>query len=565
MRSLRDASVLAEHQLEAVERIEEILRRYGGALLADEPGLGKSFVAAEVARREITRGASVELVVPASLVPQWSATLRSFGVEARITTPERLLTEAYVAEARPRVLVVDEAHAFRNPKTQRYAALARRSAGARLLLVTATPVCNSARDLESLLRLIVPDDAIRAIPSIDVAFERRDGEAIRAIMEELVVRRSAAVLPSRLRFGELRRRVVRFELPALPIDDLRLPLITDGALVRQFLWRRYESSEAALIESVRRQRRFYERALECLAAGHALPKREYRQAFAYEEDAAAFQTVLFWELFVPVGETTDARSLHAELARLDALQRGAEAHPSRKLALLLEICENTRDPVLIFTGWTATARHLHDAIARRRRAAIATGRARSNIHEAVEAFCGGRADVLISTDVGAEGLNLQRAGVVVHYDVPWNPVKLDQRNGRAHRIGQSRNEVKAIYFLTREDPADVMRRVAAKTRTRNALLIPRGLRPMLQANPAAAPPRPRLPPGAAAIAFARAVEAAGWRFPTPYARRHKAAFEVLLAEIAGERIDQRKLSDLAELAALEPWAGSPGAVLFRNL
>ena len=563
MRSLRDASVLAEHQLEAAERIEEILRRYGGALLADEPGLGKSFVAAEVARREILRGSTVELVVPASLVPQWIATLRSFGVEARITTPDRLLTEAYVAQAWPRIVVVDEAHAFRNPKTQRYAALARRSAGARLLLVTATPVCNSAGDLESLFRLIVPDDAIRAVPSIDVAFQRRDSAAIRILLEELVVRRNAGVLPSRLRFGGLRRRVVRFELQPLPIGELQLPLITDGALVRQFLWRRYESSEEALIESVRRQRRFYERALECLAAGHALPKREYRQAFGHEEDAAAFQTVLFWELFVPLGETTDAKSLHAELARLDALQRAAEAHPNRKLPLLLELCENARDPMLIFTGWTATAHHLHEVIARRRRAALVTGRTRSSIHEAVDAFRRGRVDVLISTDVGAEGLNLQRAGVVVHYDVPWNPVKLDQRNGRAHRIGQSRDEVEAIYFLTREDPADVMRKVAAKTRTRNALLTPRGLR--TEPSPLAAPPRPRLPPGAAVVAFARAVEASGWRLPAAFARRHKAAFEILLAEIAIERIDERKLSDLGGLAALEPWAGSPGAVLFRNL
>ena len=559
---MRDASALAEHQIEAVERIEDILRRCGGALLADEPGLGKSFVAAEVARREMGRGAVVEFVVPASLVAQWNATLRSFGVEARITTPDRLITDAYVAQPRARLVVVDEAHSFRNPDTQRYAALARRSAGARLLLVTATPVCNSARDLESLLRLIVADDAVRDVASVDTAFERRDRDAIRAVMDELVVRRGADVLPARLRFGDLRRRVARFELPPRPIDELRFPLITDGALVRQFLWRRYESSEAALLESVRRQRRFYERALECLAAGRALPKREYRQAFGHEEDAAAFQTVLFWELFVPPGETTDAQALHAEIARLDALHRAAEAQQSQKLAILLEIVEN--DPVLVFTGWAATAIHLHAAIAPRKRTALVTGRARARIDEAVDAFRRGRVDVLISTDVGAEGLNLQRAGLVIHYDVPWNPVKLDQRNGRAHRIGQERNEVEAIYFLTKEDPADVMRKVAAKTRTRNALLSASGGNATPPPNPAAARPRPRLPPGAAAVAFARAVEAAGWRLPLSFARRHKAAFEVLLTEIAAERIDERKLSELAGLAALEPWGRSP-EVRFRNL
>ena len=56
----------------------------------------------------------------------------------------------------------------------------------------------------------------------------------------------------------------------------------------------------------------------------------------------------------------------------------------------------------------------------------------------LHAFRAGRIDVVVSTDLAAEGLNLQRAGMVVHYDLPWNPVKLGPRNGRAHRIGQTR-------------------------------------------------------------------------------------------------------------------------------
>src|SRR6267142_1248734 len=64
-------------------------------------------------------------------------------------------------------------------------------------------------------------------------------------------------------------------------------------------------------------------------------------------------------------------------------------------------------------------------------------------------------DTLIFTDLASEGLNLQRAGVVVHYDIPWNPVKLDQRNGRAWRIGQTRDFVRAIYFLPEARSRDV--------------------------------------------------------------------------------------------------------------
>ena len=54
---------------------------------------------------------------------------------------------------------------------------------------------------------------------------------------------------------------------------------------------------------------------------------------------------------------------------------------------------------------------------------------------------------LLTTDVSAEGLDLQEAGRVVHYDLPWTEVRLEQRNGRAARLGSNRAEVEIIRFL----------------------------------------------------------------------------------------------------------------------
>ena len=76
-------SELAPHQRDAVARIRELLDRYGGAILADDVGLGKSFVAAAVAAEMQARACAVEVIVPASLVPQWRDTLSDFGVDAR--------------------------------------------------------------------------------------------------------------------------------------------------------------------------------------------------------------------------------------------------------------------------------------------------------------------------------------------------------------------------------------------------------------------------------------------------------------------------------------------------
>src|ERR1700694_616932 len=124
---------LAQHQRVAVADALDRLERHRGVLLADEVGLGKSFVAAAVARESHS---AVEVVVPASLVAQWRETLRSFAVDARVITHDSLLGERFVpqADGRNRLIIVDEAHAFRNSHTQRYDALARRAIGAEVLL-----------------------------------------------------------------------------------------------------------------------------------------------------------------------------------------------------------------------------------------------------------------------------------------------------------------------------------------------------------------------------------------------------------------------------------------------
>jgi len=511
--------VLAAHQSDAAARALELLRAHRGALLADDVGLGKSYVAAEVMRHF----AEVDLVVPAALIGQWRETLARFGVRANLMTHDALVRDAYVAEPRDRLVVVDEAHAFRNPKTLRYAALARRTAGACVLLVTATPVCNGLADLEALVRLIARDDLLarEGVPSIDAAFAARDRELIAAVVAVLVIRRDRSVLPEELRFGELERKVVRHPVPDLPIDALEFPLVDDAAILRRFLWRRLESSEAAFRESLERQRRFYERALAAIAAGRTLSKRDYRRAFAQDED---FQEVLFWDLFAPKGEA-DPQAVREELRRLEALlERNA---PDEKRRLLEELL--TSEPTLIFTGSAATARDLH---AHLRGAGLITSQERSR--EAVlAAFRNEKLDTVVSTDMAAEGLNLQRAAVVIHYDLPWNPVKLDQRNGRAHRIGQQRETVRAIYFLPENRTTGIVQTVARKNRERR-----RALEGRAEARPTLSLPtlRPRITRDAAVTRL---------KDPPPILhRRHKAGLELLIRENC-------RLTDLLPLVAIE--------------
>jgi len=490
----REEPRLAPHQVLATQEILDVLAVRPGIVLADAPGLGKSFVAAAVAARMAARGFAIELTPPASLVEQWRATLARFSVIARILTHDSLWGDPFVAEAgEKRLLIVDEAHRFRNRATQRYEALARRTVGAKCLFLTATPICNRLDDLYTLLALVAPDDVLidAGVDSLERVFRERDSERVSIATRLLVIRRGREVLGEELRFGELRREVIRHEVWSgggqvrAIIDDLRFPLIGSAvredaeaplALLRRWLWRRLESSEAALVDSIDRQRRFYERALSSAGTGRRLTKSDYLRLFPADEHGAA-QEVLFWDVLLPtstsLGDATTAE-IRREVERLNFLRQRVLQSPQTKRDAFLALCEATEECMLVFTGSIATARSLHASCRTRKRSALLTssqaldaaGR-RSTAGALFAALADGALDVLIATDVASEGLDLQAAGVVVHYDLPWSPVRLDQRNGRIHRIGQKRAQVRAVYFVPerRDDESGIVSILSKKTRT----------------------------------------------------------------------------------------------------
>src|SRR5204862_4399389 len=142
------------------------------------------------------------LVVAAVLGQPWRRLLDPFAVDAPIgphqslSRPDGLVVRPLPPGAtRCRLFVVDEAHRFRNPATNRHRALARLVVGARVLLVTATPVHNRLADLLHLLRLFLRDHALAAIgvPSLRrAALGDMDTTAIAAAVARLVVARTRA-------------------------------------------------------------------------------------------------------------------------------------------------------------------------------------------------------------------------------------------------------------------------------------------------------------------------------------------------------------------------------------
>src|SRR5881392_956211 len=308
---------LAQHQVPAAARLVGILARHGGALLADAVGLGKSYVALAVA---LALGEPFALVVPAVLVDQWRTLLEEHGVKAPIVTHESLSATPY----RPlppstvpyRLFIVDEAHRFRNPITNRYRALARLVVGSRVLLVTATPVHNRIADLFHLFRLFLRDHDLTAlgVPSLYRAAQGdADPHAGTAAAARLSVSRSRERVqagydtgPGALPFPE---RAAGEAIRVGTAPDVQLRELVTGvtqleaggeaaALFRLLLLSQLASSLPAFRTSLARYDAFLELDIAAAAQGRALGRREFRRLFPAGSDD--LQVALF-PLVLPPG------------------------------------------------------------------------------------------------------------------------------------------------------------------------------------------------------------------------------------------------------------------------
>lgn len=180
-----------------------------------------------------------------------------------------------------------------------------------------------------------------------------------------------------------------------------------------------------------------------LAAGNH--EAEFDEEEAADEDAQA----LLEGLIGLVG-VVDEAELRAEIAiveRLLALARRAQAGHDAKMMALLDIvdqvCRREGNPAtkfLVFTEFVATQQAIRRTLeGMGYQVAVIHGGQNLDQRTAARQAFAGDAQFLVSTDAGGEGINLQFCHVMVNYDLPWNPMKLEQRIGRLDRIGQDHN------------------------------------------------------------------------------------------------------------------------------
>jgi superfamily II DNA or RNA helicase len=507
---------LAEFQEAGARRAARILEARGGVVIADAVGLGKTYVALALIEEELRRGGSVVVAIPAALRPAWRNLLRRMSPRYRPrihVLSHALLSRGRYSATLPGsvgLVVVDEAHRFRNPATRRHAALTELCRGARVALLTATPINNAPHDLYVLLRLFLTDDAFvgLGVPSLHELFSggTPDPEMLRRVLREVVIRRSRSMIGARDAVPVAAGQAIRFPRRAEPrivrFEDARIPRLVAGiaaleltaytvrpgdpgstgveALVRLGLLKRLESSATALASSVGRQLSFYLAFIAALEAGRLLGARHAAGPAAGRE-ADPLQLVLIDLVAGPCPPGLDTAAILAsarrDVARMRRMHRLLHGPDPKLDALRGLLASLAPERCLVFTEFRDTAEHLWRSLANilplaridghgawlgarpASRAAIVRRFApRSN--GAAEPPTRERVGVLVATDVLAEGMNLQDARHVVCYDLPWNPVRLMQRIGRVDRLGSPHDEVVPHLFL----PATGLEEILGLTR-----------------------------------------------------------------------------------------------------
>ncbi len=398
------------HQVETARAVVEDLG--GSAILADEVGLGKT-VEAGLVRAELAArggGASTLVLAPAGLVRQWrDEWVQKFGWPSAIDPRERAAVTVLSLDAAKRerqkravlerrwdLLVVDEAHHLKNPRTQNYAlveAIRRRHT----LLLTATPLENRLTELYSLVTLVAPQ-----LFGSYLEFYREFIVAPRTPKNLAALRALLARVMIRHRHHEAGLGLPAREVTLLPI----VPTPPERAL--------YVRVTRQLRDAYAQRLRGHGNLLPILTIQRELCSSP--QALASALDGAGW-----------LGESQEpllklARSIPRP-AKADALQ---------------ELLKPLSAPAVVFTEFTATQDMLVVQLnAAGIPAAPFSGRQPPRDRErALEWFRGTPRAVLVSTEAGSQGLNLQRCHHVVNYDLPWNPMRIEQRIGRIHRLGQ---------------------------------------------------------------------------------------------------------------------------------
>lgn len=569
---------LTTFQNDGLFRAKRFLEKHNGAIIADSVGLGKTYIAGQLIHEAVhDRRQRALLIAPAYLIEgMWDQFQTKLNVNIDMISFAKLRNDAQLGGSRHylstdkdkyQLVVIDEAHAFRNPDSnQSHAlrALLRGDPPKDLLLLTATPVNNSLWDLYYELSYFIKNDAAfsnRGIKSLRDHFKRAQAEdptnlspdTLFDVLDETTVRRTRHFIREhyegeaiekdngetiRIRFPDpVPKRVeYNFEdtfddeffddissgLAAADGDEPDLSLaryrpmrymqspeeahlaseLALAGLLRTGLLKRFESSKQAFSSSLGNMIEQYEAALSILNEG-MFPRpdtidewvesdtdEEFEQAVQEGEkklipagfDADDFKNDLRNDIeilsrwkrqvdLVTPREDAKLQALKRQLinilsqAREDAANE--EEFSQNRKVLIFSYFEDTVQWILEYLDNVVQEEGELDAYFDRIAGVVGDGGLMGySRQEAVWGFAPDAmgapeasvedVDILVTTDVLAQGVNLQDCRNVINYDLPWNPMRIVQRNGRIDRIGSPHPKVYNLTFFPEDRLNDLL-------------------------------------------------------------------------------------------------------------
>jgi len=413
-----------------VNTVKTVLRQMKGrALLCDEVGLGKTVEAGLVMMEYLLRGLvkRVLILTPPSLVHQWQEEMFQKFNQDFVTTDSAAFAAADAWSRLPHIIasidlakrgdhlkqvmgtrfdlvIVDEAHRLRHRDTAAWK-LVNGLDKKYILLLTATPVQNDLDELFNLITLLRPGQ-LKTAAEFRKRFVAR-GDRLKAQNVEQL----------RLQVGQVMIRNRRSSAGILFTQRRAQTVLTEPT-----------PEETCLYQSVTGMvRQFYGQGRSPLSR-FTLKTIQMELGSSPAAVAATLERLL---------RDNPPPLLRARLREVLDQARGIRL--SAKLAALRKTLVTLGgEKVVIFTRYLSTLHWLQENLKDYPLAVYHGGISARDKDEAIERFRT-KAQLLLSTDSGGEGRNLQFCHIMVNFDLPWNPMRIEQRIGRLSRIGQERD------------------------------------------------------------------------------------------------------------------------------
>lgn len=428
VKHLQDLSPLP-HQIDTARRV--LFEMSGRAILADEVGLGKTIEAGLILKEYMVRGlvSKVLILVPASLVLQWVRELNSkFGIPAvaqkkayswhsdvvvaSMDTAKREPHKDMLMEQEYDMLIIDEAHKLKNKKTTNYQFI-QKLRKKYCLLLTATPVQNDMSELFNLITLLKPGQLGRqgdfAANFVVGKRQAKNEDQLRDELAKVMIRNRRGEGPVQF----TKRTVRNVSLQLSPEEQA----LYDG--VTSFVKNQYKASGGNLSSML--------------------------SLVTLQREVCSSRDAVFLTLVNLSKKIPDDSPLTAEVWELVNAIRNIKANT--KAEKTIELIKDMNEKVIVFTEYRATQEYLLQYFQKHGLSCVPYrgGMNRGKKDWMMDLFRG-RAQVMIATEAGGEGINLQFCHHMINFDLPWNPMRVEQRIGRVHRLGQQ-NDVK-IYNLS---------------------------------------------------------------------------------------------------------------------